>query len=115
MRRILCVCALMVSAMAGEAWGGINDGDIIARGDSNDDGVVNLSDVIHLNSYLFQGGPAPPCMNQADATGNGVVDGSDSAFLLEWLYNGGPAPPSPGPYNTSCTTTYPYISCTVGC
>ena len=112
--RIL-LSALMVLGMCGAGWAIINDADIIARGDANNDGVVNMSDVIHLNSYLYNGGPAPPCMNQADANKNGVVDGADSAYLLDWLFNGGPAPPSPGPYATSCTTTDPFLSCLAGC
>jgi hypothetical protein len=94
----------------------IDISEIIKRGDSNHSGVVNMSDVVYLNSYLFNGGPAPQCMNEADAQHDGRVDVSDPIYLLNWLYSGGPAPPAPGPFNTSCTTSSaPVISCNVGC
>jgi hypothetical protein len=91
---------------------GINDADIIARGDVNDDRSVNVSDVIFLNSYLYSGGPAPPCRNQADVNHDGSVDVSDSVYILSWLYSGGPAPPSPGPFATTCTqSSLPLVGC----
>jgi len=93
-------------------FAGINDGDIIARGDVNDDRLVNISDPIYLNNFLYSGGPAPPCLNQADANHDGALDGSDSAFILNWLYNGGPAPPAPGPFNATCTqSSLPFVGC----
>lgn len=114
MRGILC--ALAVCAMSGLCWSGVaSDDDIIRRGDVNHDASVNVSDAVYLNSFLYQGGAAPPCMNEADVNKDGRVDGSDSAFLLSYLYSGGPAPPSPGPYNSTCTNTYPYISCASSC
>lgn len=103
--------ALMVCVMGGTVKAGLFDDGILKRGDANNDNAVNVSDVIYLNAYLYQGGPTPPCLNQADVNKNGVVDGSDSAYLLAWLFGGGPAPPSPGPYATSCTTTSPFLSC----
>ncbi|MGQ9589673.1 MAG: dockerin type I repeat-containing protein [Planctomycetota bacterium] len=80
----------------------VDDELIMRRGDSNADGVVNLTDATYINAYLFLGGPEPPCMNQADANDDGVLDVTDSAYLLNWLFMGGPAPPWPGPYNTVC-------------
>jgi hypothetical protein len=91
---------------------GINDGDIIARGDVNDSGAVDASDAIYLNSFLYSGGPAPPCRNQADANHDGLLDVSDSIFILAWLYSGGPAPPSPGPFASTCSqSTLPVLGC----
>jgi hypothetical protein len=109
--RTLCVCALMVCALCGRLSAGLFDDEILKRGDSNGDNAVNVSDAIHLSAYLYQSGPAPPCLNQADVNKNGIVDGADSAYLLSWLFGGGPAPPSPGPYATSCTVTSPYVGC----
>jgi hypothetical protein len=87
---------------------------ILRRGDANNDQTVNLTDPTYINNYLYQGGPAPPCMNQADANNDGRVDLSDSIFLLNWLYQGGPPPPYPGPYNTQCTLDdEPYPGCNV--
>jgi hypothetical protein len=81
-----------------------DEGTIMRRGDADNNGTVDQADAVYISRYLFNGGPAPPCLNQADANDSGTVDGSDSTYLLNWLYQGGPAPPSPGPYNTECTT-----------
>ena len=78
------------------------DSAIMGRGDVNNNGVVNLTDVVYLNNYLFSGGPAPPCLNNADANDDGTVTSADSAYLLSWLFSGGPAPPAPGPFNNQC-------------
>lgn len=89
---------------------------IFRRGDANHDRGVNVSDAIFLNSYLYSGGPAPPCMNEADANDDGHLDGADPVYILGWLYSGGPAPPWPGPTNSTCThEANAYISCDSGC
>jgi hypothetical protein len=33
---------------------------VIDAGDVNDDGIVDVSDVIYLINYLYKDGPAPP-------------------------------------------------------
>lgn len=107
---------LAVWVLCGTAFGGILGEDfILARGDANDDGRVDVSDAVFINTFINYGGNLPPCMNQADCNKDGAVSNTDTAYLLNWLYNGGPAPPSPGPFNTTCATTVPYISCQSGC
>ncbi len=70
-------------------------------GDSNLDGKVNISDVIHLLGLLFLGSPdSLPCgeggaadpSNRALADWNGEagVDLTDAVALLGWLFQGGP-------------------------
>lgn len=87
---------------------------ILMRGDADSSGTVNITDAVYVNSYLFLGGPAPPCMNQADANNNGLVDISDSVYLLTWLFGDGPPPPYPGPYNTVCARDdEPYPGCSI--
>jgi hypothetical protein len=84
------------------------------RGDANSDGVVDGADATCITNYLFLGGPAPPCMNQADADNSGAVDISDSIYILNWLFSGGPEPPYPGPSNTACTEDdEPFPGCEV--
>ena len=102
-RKSVWVLICMVPAAFCPGIGVLDDDRILGRGDANSDHNVNLSDVVYLNNYLFSGGPAPPCMNQADANDDGRVDISDPVYILNWLYMGGSAPPSPGPYNTTCT------------
>ena len=101
LRKVLVLALVAVPSMGF----GIIDLDIrvMARGDANNDGRVNISDACMINNYLYSGGPAPPCMNQADANDDGLVTGADSSFILNWYYNGGSAPPSPGPFNKTCT------------
>jgi hypothetical protein len=71
------------------------------RGDSNADGVLNVSDSSHLLGFLFLGGPAPPCRDAADANDDGSLDISDAPASLGFLFLGGPAPAAPFP---SCGT-----------
>jgi len=99
-RKGVIVLAVLVP---GWAQGVINYEDLImVRGDSNLNYKVDMADALMINNWLFSGGVAPPCLNQADANDDGRVDVSDSTFILNWLFMGGPAPPSPGPYNTAC-------------
>ena len=86
-------------------------------GDCNQDGALDLSDVICLLGHLFQGTPATlPCTSEAanlalmDCNRDGGVDLSDAIYKLAFLFQGGP-PPDQGegcvgmedcPQNTSC-------------
>lgn len=105
------LAALLV---AGGVLAGIpDDQTILQRGDADSSGVVDVSDASAISSWLFAGGPEPPCLNQADANGDGAVNVSDSAYLASWLFSGGPPPPAPGPYGTECTAADPWIGCDV--
>lgn len=68
------------------------DCETLNRGDANADGNVNLSDSIFILNWLFQGGPAPICLDAADVNGDSKVDISDSDALLNYLYSSGQAP-----------------------
>ena len=67
------------------------------RGDSNNDGLVDLSDGIYTNNYLFVAGPPPVCEDAADADDNGILDLIDAVFTWNHLFRGGPAIPAPSP------------------
>jgi len=63
------------------------------RGDANHDGIVNVSDVVYLISYLFKGGPAPiPGTIVGDANCDGKVTIADAVYLINYLFKGGPKP-----------------------
>ena len=114
--RTAVVLAGCLFASSGVFAGASEDIRILGRGDANNDHAVNVSDVIYLNNYLYQGGPAPPCMNQADVNDDAVVNGSDPVYLLNWLYGDGPAPPWPGASNSTCVDERnSYISCNSNC
>ncbi len=66
------------------------------RGDANDDGAVDITDVLVLLGYLFQDGPLP-CADGADLDDDGAVQFSDVFSLLGHLFGAAPAPPDPWP------------------
>src|SRR5262249_2736595 len=67
------------------------------RGDANQDGHLDLSDVVKVVSVLFLGDPLPGCETAMDLNADGQVDISDAIYGLSFLFAGGPAPPAPFP------------------
>lgn len=95
------------------------------QGDCNQDGAVDIGDVVCILGNLFLGTPALPCANGdtahpsntalIDIDGSFAPDISDPIALLSFLFLGGP-PPSLGtgcvyiplcPQNASCPTCVP--------
>jgi len=62
------------------------------RGDTNGDGIIDISDVVYLINYLFIGGPLPVPLAAGDCNRDTVVDVSDVVSLLNYLFVGGPPP-----------------------
>lgn len=71
------------------------DEGALMRGDVNDSGSINNTDVVYLSNYLYGGGPPPPCHAQADVNDSGSINNTDIIYLSNYLYSGGPAPPGP--------------------
>ena len=117
MKRSMLLALLLVFAASSSPAIDVDLQEILGRGDSNNDGRVDISDAGFLCLYLFAGGQEPPCLNQADVDDNGRLDLSDVVFLNNWLFAGGEAPPSPGPYNQNCSVdlTLPNLSCETEC
>jgi hypothetical protein len=67
------------------------------RGNCNADAQVDISDAVFGLSFLFQGGPAPPCAEACRINDDDSFDISDSVYLLTHLFGGGPAPRLPYP------------------
>ncbi len=67
------------------------------RGDSNNDGLVDVADPIYTLSYLFTNGPDPGCMDAADADDDGFFNITDAVFTLYYVFGIGIAPPYPFP------------------
>lgn len=61
-------------------------------GDVNQDGVIDLTDVLFLINYLYKGGTAPDPLRLGDVTADCAVDLNDVLSLINYLYKGGPAP-----------------------
>ena len=87
------------------------------RGDSNDDGRIDVSDSIFTLSYLFLGGPAPPCFDAADIDDSGELDISDGHGVNVFLFLGGSSPSLPGPFHCGTDPTQDSLDCTdaAGC
>lgn len=68
------------------------------RGDVNEDGVLNLVDVVVFLGGLFSGTPLIPlCQEAAETNGDSLIDLSDVIRLLDRLFVGGsPLPPPVG-------------------
>ena len=65
------------------------------RGDSNVDGLVDLSDAIYILRSLFLGGEPVVCLKAADANDDSRVDVSDPVKILGTLFLGEPDLPAP--------------------
>jgi hypothetical protein len=65
------------------------------RGDCKADGVINVSDVVHLINYLFMDGPAPDPWETGDVNCDGVINTVDVVYLINYIFISGPEPCSP--------------------
>jgi N-acetylmuramoyl-L-alanine amidase len=65
-------------------------------GDANNDGSIDISDVVFLISLIFAGGTVPADCNYArgmgDANGDRSVDISDVVYLIAYVFSVGKAP-----------------------
>jgi hypothetical protein len=93
------------SSITGGTPGGPEGGAAGGRqrpGDSNQDGVLDISDGLSLLHRLFVGGSAPPCEGAdlesggnlvlLDVNGDSGVDLSDAVHVLAFLFQSGPPP-----------------------
>ncbi len=66
-------------------------------GDINGDGgeLIDISDLVYLVEYMFNGGPEPPNLSAADVNGSHAmpIDISDLVYLVDYMFTGGPEPP----------------------
>ena len=71
------------------------EADPFARGDCNQDGALDLADVIFSEIYMFAGGATPGCIDACDNNDDGVLNIADPIYLLNTLFIQGPPLPSP--------------------
>ena len=66
------------------------------RGNVNDDTeqAIDISDLVDLVTYMFQDGPEPGCVDEAniDGDGLGMIDIGDLVHLVTYMFQDGPAP-----------------------
>ena len=77
----------------------------LRRGDSNDDGRVDISDALDILGYLFLGRSRPLCLDAADVNDDARVDISDASSVLGYLFLGGAHPAAPGPLECGSDAT----------
>ncbi|MGB5138787.1 MAG: hypothetical protein WBP29_09675, partial [Candidatus Zixiibacteriota bacterium] len=66
---------------------------IYTFGDADGNGIVNVSDVVYIISFIFNSGPSPvPLPITGDVDCNHRTDISDCVYLLNWIFAGGPPP-----------------------
>jgi len=61
-------------------------------GDANNDGLVNVGDVVFIINYIFRDGAAPNPLKVGDANGNCSIDVGDAVYLINFIFRDGPAP-----------------------
>jgi hypothetical protein len=62
-------------------------------GDCNNDGIIDVGDVVYLISYLYRGGSEPlPQLCVGDVNTDGVVNIGDAVYLINYLFREGSAP-----------------------
>lgn len=61
-------------------------------GDVNENGTIDVCDVIFLINYLFIEGPGPNPLALGDPNGDCVINSSDVVYLINYLFNEGPEP-----------------------
>jgi len=67
------------------------------RGDSNQDGLVDLADAVFILQSLFASGPPILCPDAADSNDDEVINIADPVYILQSLFGNGPAIPAPYP------------------
>ncbi|MCA8961316.1 MAG: hypothetical protein KDC38_12415 [Planctomycetes bacterium] len=77
-------------------------GSSFARGDTNQDGLFDISDAVASLAALFiPGTPPPACLDACDTNDDGLFDISDAVFTLASLFIPGSAPIAP-PAHPDC-------------
>jgi hypothetical protein len=63
------------------------------RGDVNNDGVINLLDIVYLNETVNAAGPgAIPFAHLGDVNGDGLINGADVTYLVAYYFGYGACP-----------------------
>jgi len=92
----------------------------VCNGVGTADGRPLITSAIYGLSFLFSGGPAPPCAKACDSNGDGNFDLSDMVHVLNYLFLGGPAPldwkdgDQNGSLDPTCMVAKPEDDCQTG-
>ena len=79
------------------------------RGDANQDGAVNVADVVRILGWLFTGDAPLACLDAGDANNDDTVNIADPIYLFEHLFFEGT--PIAAPFPECGAGTAPALSC----
>jgi hypothetical protein len=65
---------------------------LVGRGDSNNDGDINVADAVFLITFIFKDGPSPDPFEAGDANCDDAVNVGDPVYLINYIFKDGPAP-----------------------
>ena len=69
--------------------------DSFIRGDTDINGVIEITDPTRTFRFLFLGGMELDCLDGADSDDNGSLELTDGIYTLNFLFTGGAQPPVP--------------------
>ncbi len=61
-------------------------------GDIDNNGALDIGDLVYLVNYMFQAGPPPPIPDAANIDGVGGLDIADLVYLVNYMFQAGPPP-----------------------
>lgn len=104
---------LFMERMIDVFGGTVTPTDTFRRGDTNNDGGFDISDVVFALGALFvPGSPTLPCADAGDGNDDGGFDVSDAVYMLSALFvPGSPPPPDPGPTTCGDDPTMDSLDC----
>jgi hypothetical protein len=73
----------------------LNIAPFIICGDADNDGIVNLLDIVYLIDWKYKSGPAPVFEESCDVNSDSTVDILDIIYMIDFKFKGGPAPVCP--------------------
>lgn len=83
----------IISPIALVAYGPVSCCDVRGNIDGDPIPTINIADLVYLVAYMFQGGPEPPCMEEADLDGDDTGPNiADLVYFVNYMFNAGPAP-----------------------
>ncbi len=85
------------------------------RGDTTQDGVLNITDAVKIFGILFLGDPDIPCAEAKDVNNDGDVNITDGIRILGFLFLGQPPPQAPGHENCGLDPDEPGSAGDLGC
>ena len=84
-------------SVSGPSFAGGGTSPSFHRGDSDDNGSLQLTDAVRILNFLFLGTGKITCMDAADVDNNGTVQLTDAVRVLNVLFLGTGSIPDPGP------------------